>query len=259
MSALLEVATMRRLLSANLRRLWINKAFWVTAIFMSCVEVFLCSLLLKQGHKPMELQGPIAMDIILFLSFQGIGILTSVFFSLFLGTEYSDGTIRNKLIVGHKRSSIYFASFITGIIAVTIIYLAGVLTGSVIGILSFAPPTHSIGQIALAGLIGWLACVSYIAIFNLIGMLSSSKARTSILCIMTAFTLAFAGMILFALLQGTPSATLLFLYEFSPVGQAAQTMPIDIDAPWRLATYALILSTILTAMGLYIFSKKDLK
>lgn len=242
---------MLKLLSANLWRLWINKAFWMTTVFMSCVEVLLCLLLSKQGS--------ISIDFILFLSLQGVGILTSVFFSLFLGTEYSDGTIRNKLIVGHKRGNIYLASFITGIIAVTIIYLAGVLTGGVIGIFSFAPPNHNIGQIALAGLIGWLACVSYISIFNLIGMLSSSKSKTSILCILTAFILVFAGLLLYALLQGTPSATILFLFEFNPFGQTIQVMSIDIVAPWRLAKYSLILSSVLTGLGLYIFGRKDLK
>lgn len=242
---------MRKLLSADLRRLWMDKTFWMTVILMACVEGLLCLLLSKQGPMP--------MDMILFLSLQGIGVFASVFFSLFLGTEYSDGTIRNKLIVGHKRSSIYLASFTTGIIAVTIIYFAGVLTGSVIGILSFAPPNHSIGQIALAGLVGWLACVSYIVIFSFIGMLSSSKARTSILCILTSFVLMLFGLLLFALLQGTPSATLQFLFDFSPFGQTAQTIPVDIASPWRLAAYALVLSSVLTGLGMYAFGRKDLK
>lgn len=243
---------MRKLLSANLSRLWINKAFWLTAIIMSSAEGFICLLLLGQDSMP--------MDYILFISLQGIGILASVFFSLFLGTEYSDGTIRNKLIVGHKRSSIYMASFITGIIAVTIIYLAGVLTGSVIGIISFASPNYSIGQIAIAGVIGWLASVSYISIFNLVGMLSSSKAKTSIICILTAFILVFAGLTVYAILSGgSQNVVYQFLLEFNPFGQTMQTMSIDIASPWKLAAYSLLLSSLLTSLGLCIFQKKDLK
>lgn len=250
-SVLLGVVIMHKLLSANLRRLWINKAFWVTVIVMVCIEGLLCLLLSKQGSLP--------MDVVLFLSLQVIGILTSVFFSLFLGTEYSDGTIRNKLIVGHKRGNIYLASLITGVIAITIVYFAGVLTGCVMGVISFAPPSHDIGQIALAGVIGWLASVAYISIFTLIGMLSSSKSKTSILCILTAFILVFAGLTLYALLQGTPSATLQFLFEVSPFGQTVQTMTIIIDSPWRLAIYSLCLSLTLTGVGIVAFGKKDLK
>lgn len=242
---------MYKLLSANLRRLWINKAFLVTVIVMACIEGLLCLFLSKQVSLP--------MDFVLFLSLQGIGILTSVFFSLFLGTEFSDGTIRNKLIVGHKRNSIYLASFITGIIAVTFIYLAGVLTGGMIGFLIFAPLNHGIGQIAIAGVIGWLASVSYVSIFTLVGMLSSSKSKTSIFCILTAFILAFVGLVFYALLQSTPSATLQFLFEFNPFGQTVQTMTIVITSPWRLAIYSLFLSFALTGVGMAAFFKKDLK
>lgn len=105
------------------------------------------------------------------------------------------------------------------ILAVTLIYLAGVLTGGIIGFLTFAPPNHSIGEIAIAGMIGWLASVSYVSIFTLVGMISSSKSKTSILCILT----------------------------------------IVFDSPWRLAIYSLFLSIALTAIGMATFCKKDLK
>lgn len=242
---------MLKLLSANLFRLWISKTFWVTVILMACIEGFLCLLLSNQG--------PVPMDVVLFLSLQGIGVLISVFLSLFLGTEYSDGTIRNKLIVGHKRENIYLASFITGVIAITVIYFAGVLTGGAIGVISFAPPSHNIDQIVIAGVIGWLASVSYVSIFTLVGMLSSSKSKTSIICILIAFILIFVGLIIYALLQSVPSATLQFLFEVSPFGQTAQAMTIIMASPWRLVMYSLGLSVFLNGIGIFAFGKKDLK
>ena len=42
-----------------------------------------------------------------------IGIVMAVFCSLFIGTEYSEGTIRNKIIIGQKRGAVYLSNFIT--------------------------------------------------------------------------------------------------------------------------------------------------
>ncbi|MDO4354585.1 MAG: ABC transporter permease, partial [Clostridia bacterium] len=40
-------------------------------------------------------------------------IMTSVSAALFIGSDYSDGTLRNKLIAGHRRGNIYLANLIT--------------------------------------------------------------------------------------------------------------------------------------------------
>ena len=40
-----------------------------------------------------------------------IGIVMAVFCSLFIGTEYSEGTIRNKIIIGQKRGTVYLSNF----------------------------------------------------------------------------------------------------------------------------------------------------
>ncbi|MEG0494561.1 MAG: ABC transporter permease, partial [Clostridia bacterium] len=52
------------------------------------------------------------IDQIFFFQAVIIGLVSPLFCGLFLGTEYSDGTMRNKLIVGQKREKIYLSSFI---------------------------------------------------------------------------------------------------------------------------------------------------
>lgn len=247
---------MRKLLSANLSRLFIYKVFWLTVILMAFAEGICCFLFLRSNEVP--------MDVILFMSLQCISVLVSIFLSLFLGTEYSDGTIRNKLTVGHKRSGIYLASLITGIIAVTIIFLAEVLTANLIGILLYAAPQHTVGQIVLAGAIGWLACISFVSIFNLVGMLSSSKALTAIICMLTAFVLLFSGFYLLQLisepgLEEVKREVYQTLFEINPSGQILQTMSIDIVSPLKLVAYSLLLFWVFTGLGLYFFHKKELK
>lgn len=211
----------------------------------------LYSYMLKHNAMP--------MDNILYLSLQGIGIISCIFYSFFLGMEYSDGTIRNKLIVGHKRSSIYLASFITGGLAITILFFAGVLTGVVMGLLFYTAPYNSISSIVVAGLIGWFASISYISIFNFVGMLSSSKAKTSIICILLAFTFVFSAMICYIFFSNTGNEIYQFLFDFNPVGQTVQSMSIKILSPWTFVAYACTLSAVLMVAGIYCFNKKDLK
>ncbi len=247
---------MRKLISANLMRLWLNKAFWVTVLLMIGLESAFCLLLLKQNST--------RLDIVMYTMVQIIGILISVFLSLFMGTEYNDGTLRNKLIVGHKRSSVYLASLIAGIAAVTVIYLAWALTGGMFAVIIQALPTDLTIEISYSGIVGWLACVSYVAIFNLIGMLSSNKARTSIGCVLTAFMLMFAGLTCYSIarpgfLPASKRAVFQFLFEMNPFGQTFQLMTIDMAMMWKLSAYSLILSAVLSGIGIYVFNKKDLK
>lgn len=241
---------MRKLFFANVYRLIINKAFWMTVILMVGLEIML-NFMISGDNIP--------MDLTIFLSAQGIGILSSVFYSLFLGTEYSEGTIRNKVIIGHKRKNIYISSFLSGCFAITIIYLAGVLTGMMIGFLLFEPFYQSLDQILLAILIGWLASLSYISIFNLIGMLSVSKARTSILCILITFLLIFVGSICSRLFVYGDNSIYEFLYEINPVGQMIHALTMDVPSPIKFILYPISLSSLLVVIGIYFFNKKDLK
>lgn len=247
---------MRKLLSANVNRLWINRTFWLSVIVMICIQA-VSSFMLRRNSMP--------MDAVLFVSLQCISIVVAIFLSLFLGTEYSDKTMRNKLAVGHKRSNLYLANLITGIIAVTIIYLAAILTGIITGLLLYDAPQNSIGQIVLAGVVGWLACSSFVSMFNLIGMVSGSKSLTAIICLLSAFALIFAGLYTFQSLSrpdhlsGVTRAFYQTFFELNPYGQILQTMTIAIASPLKLISYSLALSFILTCMGLCVFCKKDLK
>ncbi len=70
----------------------------------------------------------------------------SVFCDMFLETEYSDGTIRNKLMVGHTRKEIYCANLLTVFLANAFVYLSGCLVTVIMGVPMFgwklADPMH---------------------------------------------------------------------------------------------------------------------
>ena len=51
-----------------------------------------------------------------------MGLVAAILTSMFIGSEYSDGTIRNKLVVGHSRMRIYLANLIVCSVACVLIF-----------------------------------------------------------------------------------------------------------------------------------------
>ena len=115
--SLVGVQDMNKLLSANFFRLRKNKCFWGSLAFMFVIGI--ASPLLR--YRDMKQSGYINnLDNGFFMCALFIGIILAVFCSLFIGTEHNDGTIRNKIIVGQKRETIYLSNMVTcSIIAIT--------------------------------------------------------------------------------------------------------------------------------------------
>lgn len=108
---------MNKLLSANFFRLRKNKCFRGSLAFMFVIGI--ASPLLR--YRDMKQSGYINnLDNGFFMCALFIGIILAVFCSLFIGTEHNDRTIRNKIIVGQKRETIYLSNMITcSVIAIT--------------------------------------------------------------------------------------------------------------------------------------------
>ena len=103
---------MSKLLSANFTRMKKAKVFWVCLIFMIGFGLFLIISRYVQ-FKRFDMMDSAYIEGSLLSYTVVMGIVFAVFTSLFIGTEYNDGTIRNKLIVGHTRVNVYLANLIT--------------------------------------------------------------------------------------------------------------------------------------------------
>lgn len=100
---------MRKLLRANFTRLIKNKLFW---ILMALEFVMGAGLPVLHYLDNQNANGEWTLDACIFSYAMFVPILLSALAALFIGSEYSDGTMRNKLIVGHRRSNIYMADLI---------------------------------------------------------------------------------------------------------------------------------------------------
>ena len=109
---------MRNLLSANFARLRKSVLFWLGIAAMAVYAVIMLvswyrtNQIILQSDRPEMAMG---MDQFLFSFIGLIGILLAAFVGLFLGTEYSDGALRSKLIVGHSRSTVYLSNLFAAV------------------------------------------------------------------------------------------------------------------------------------------------
>lgn len=276
---------MRKLLRANFSRLMKDKLFWI----LMAVELFLGGLFpVLHFMDNLDEKAGWTQEHSFFIFAIFVPMMLSVVTSLFIGTEYSDGTIRNKLIVGHGRSRIYAANLITNIETAFLLCIAFMISHICIGtpLLGwFETDRKTIVAYALVILAMAAACT---AIFTLISMLCSNKAYSVAGCILLIFLLLFMGIrITSALnepeyysaysytengvtvaedeernpnyLSGTKRQIFEFLNEFLPGGQMLKLSNKNADHLGRIAVYDGIIFVIMTGCGLLVFRRKDLK
>lgn len=275
---------MNKLLAANFMRLKKSKVFWGAAVFMAMIG-FIFAILQKrtldQGFEA-TLEGG-AFQYVAF-----IGFVTAVFCAVFVGTEYSDGTLRNKIIVGHKRSEIYLSTFIVCALTAAAVCILCMVCYLGLGAALLGGFASSLAAILPAAVCVIALSTCFSAIFTLIALLCHNKAASAVLCILLALILLFAGSFLLSILDepefyggyymdetgelrqeemqpnpryvsGTTRKVYEVLLDVTPGGQQLQLAPGDVEKPWMLTVYSIGLAALATACGMVFFKKKDLK
>lgn len=277
---------MRKLLSSSFSRLWGNKEFWVCMGVMFAYAVGnMLNACRRELRYASEYQSSYCLDDYYFQFALIIGGFCAIFSSLFLGTEYSDGTLRNKIVVGHTRTDIYLSSLLVSY-ASTLLFMAAWLVGSLVGV-----PTLGLWKMPVAGLllyllIALLFTAVFSAVFTAVGMLSSSKAHTVVVSvILFLILLIIAANVDNKLAEpemasnvevtadgirmgdpqpnpdyvsGTKRAVYEFIYDFLPTGQGTQMVYQKIARPVRMLLCSIFLTIAVTGAGLWAFRRKNL-
>ncbi len=275
---------MSKLLFANFMRLKKDKFFWSGIIFMFAAGVFFPAM----RYVDMKQTGTINnIDNGFFGCALFIGIIMAVFCSLFIGTEYSDGTIRNKIVIGHKRVSVYLANFITSAIVSIAMSIMFFLPYLCIGVPMLGFFEMDMKLVLLFSLAALMLAVAFSSIFALIAMLCHNKAITAVVCILLAVALLVSGLILNRMLDatetvggytmgangelvygespnpkyldGTKREIVQTIYDINPGGQEIQCMTLEAVNIERLPIYSLIIVILTTGAGVIFYKKKDLK
>lgn len=191
---------MYKLLNAGFTRLKKSNLFFVLVIF---TIVLACFVIYTQYSDMKNYNENIQIDQLLLNYITIIGIIIAIFTSLFLGREYSDGTLRNKIVVGSNRIKIYFSNLlivmITSLLSQVLYMLVIALIGiHIFGTLNMPLATFGIIFIDIIGII-----LSFSSIFVFIAMIVPNKTIISITSILLAFGMMMISITLLSRIEAT--------------------------------------------------------
>lgn len=279
---------MSKLLYANLARLLKSKIFWAAEIFMAGYGIFVYAMGAINIRNGLLIPDS-TWTIYFFNDMLCIGAVMAILTTFFLGSDYSDGTIRNKMIIGHTRKNIYLANVFTcyaaGIIAFLTYSAASLLTGLLlIGASTYIGMTHMAERIAYCMVI----ILAYAAIFSLIAMLDANKARTAVVELLLVLVFVMLMSQIWSDLQepeftnrtiisesgelvveenvpnskyvsGTKKVVYEWIDAFLPMDQVMYVLEPDPSLSMKAPICLLIETVFFIGAGLYAFGRKDIK
>lgn len=279
---------MTQLLSAGYARLFKNKLFWFGNILFSGFFVFVVTMNYRDMSKYPDLYH-FTGSTFMFAPFQIIGIFVSCFTGMFLGTEYRDGTLRNKLVIGRSRSEVYLSNLIVSFSASLFTGIVSILITFSLGVALLGAPELAPARMLMTFGLGILMMASFSGIFTLVSMLIPSKSAGSVVNILLFFALVIAGTYVLNLLQQpeviSPGYTLTvdgvlqplepvpnphylqgmkrnffeFFRDLLPTSQGSLLMAQMLERPLVMVLSSLGITACTTISGVFHFRKKDLK
>lgn len=294
---------MIKLLKGDFIRLFESKVFWLGIIFMvGLASMAVCTKWSELKSLPALYNPP---DGILLAGAAYIGIVIAVFIGIFIGSDYSNGTIRNKHVMGHSRLAMYLSNLVicvTASVILHIAYIAVVLVAEGIGMIGKFE--MSAGNIAVLIVTSFFTIAAISSVILLVCMLITGRSIGSVSAIVLSLMMIVgSNSIYYRLLEkeyttpyqftvmneygeeieveqesvpnpryltGTKRKIYAFLNDLLPNNQIMQLsngasgkqLGDDGEIPNHTAwfpLYSLTLITVVTAAGVLLFRRKNLK
>ena len=278
---------MTKLLSAGFYRLFKSRVFWIMLVICVLIQVLVCVDNFRYEQERPD--NPVILDDIVFSIVPAIGFISSALISLLLGEEYSDGVVRNKLTVGHRRIHIYLSNLIVCTVGSFLTLVALFLSGGLLGFALFGGFTYETGTLLWLFLCSFLLTAALSAINVLVAMACQNKAVAVVVSLGLVLVMLFAGSYLDSFLDepemqygamvmdengvmefvdpvpnpryvsGMTRTVMAYAEDIIPMGQAVQINNLELErsARWPLFSAAVFIAV--SALGYAIFKKKDIK
>lgn len=282
---------MTRLLNANFARLFKGKLFWIcagAAVSLGLIEVF--THIKNPTNNPDYVFRP---EVWLFnMSGVILLIITAILVGVFVGAEHG-GVLRNKIIVGQKRITVYFADLLTCCIGIVIIHALFVAAVLLTGLLCGGENLLKFDEIFFYELLQLASLLEMCAFFTALTMLIPKKLAGTIAALVMVFAFFFISNSipgkLFEIERKVEGAVasaayivekeiLTIVQDVLPLGQhdqirtgffrlitskeyelAGETYGMELTYPIEIAPSALCVFVLTTAVGTLVFRKKNIK
>ena len=246
---------MNKLLHAEYFRLQKSKSLLLSIISMILAAIIICCY---QYYLKTSFSYAVTLDTTFYSSYFIASILLAIFASMHTGTEYHDGTIRNKLISGHSRSKIYFTVCFINFMIAMILNVVFHVTMLLVGIPLLGLFQANVWHIAFLLLTGIFAMGAAASCLTCLALLIHNRTYLALVSSIGTFVLlVLAGYLYYRIhapemieayamtVNGLPQAVpptpnpdyLSFFYrqiaqiamDFMPLGQVVQLLLLDTD------------------------------
>ncbi len=278
---------MANITASLLSRLWREKIFWIALAFMFVFGAFDATNRYSFAAY-LEPGATFALEDYCFSFHWVIGVVSAVVSTLFLGREYQDGTLRNKLIAGHSRAAVYLSGWLTNTVSTLLLCLGCFSAACLFGIPAFGGFQKEPETILLLALASLLSASVYTALFTMIQMLTGNRAAAVTISLLTALVIVIGASQMqswlsepaiwegysyltdtgelvtvesFAnstYLSGTARKVVETIYEFLPWGQGSLIINGGGEHLHYLPFYSAVLIAASTVGGLLGFQKKNI-
>lgn len=271
---------MLKLLHASMFRLRKSRLLWLCMVMAFVIS----SIFLMQIGGSGE--GAWTLDEALLQTLPFLPVLYAAFIGLFLGTEYQDGTMRNKLAAGHTRIAVYLSQLFTAIIGCLGILLAWALSAAV-GCVRLGWFTSPWTTLLLQFAVILMITAAAVSILTLLAMLITNRAVSCVAVILTVFALLLLSSYFYnalcepellsgaimtengfkvgepmpnpSYIRGALRAVYQFLSDTLPSGQSILLANRELTHPGMSMLASLCIVLLTAGTGIAVFRRKDMK
>lgn len=195
-------------------------------------------------------------------------IFISVFVSMFLGVEYSDSIVKNKLIIGLERSDIYASNYIAAVCGSVLITIAEVLPSLVWGLLSFSQTGFPEKEFWSAALLCFFTLIAYSSLISFFSMFCNKKAITVAVSVLVTFICFFSSKAINKIVTDESDyyndvkPWLIGIDKVLPFGTIERAAENYMDYKYFFKSepfYAFSTIVISSGVGMLVFRRRDLK